>query len=96
MNAAEAETTVPAEVIKPRLNLIPRGSVPIPAQHLTAAIDVHDEILYWLMAAWADGFSGWVIDYGAWPDQRRSFWQHEEPSAGREVSPTSYPPSARN
>lgn len=70
---------VPADEIKAKLNRLPRGCAPVAAQHLTAAIDVHDEILYWLVAAWADGFSGWVLDYGAWPDQRRAFWQHEKP-----------------
>ena len=74
---ATAEGVSAAE-IKLRINLVPRGVVPVAVQHVTAAIDVHDEILYWLAAGWADGFSGWVLDYGAFPDQRRPFWTHEK------------------
>ena len=73
------DETISIEEIRGKVNLLPRGAAPIAAQHLTAAIDVHDEILYWLVCAWADGFSGWVVDYGAWPDQRRAFWQHDKP-----------------
>lgn len=47
-----------------------RGVVPPEADTLTAFIDVQGKILYWLVAAWkSDNFSGWVLDWGAWPDQ---------------------------
>ncbi len=79
-NTSEADQNVPPDMVKARLSLIPRGTVPLAAQCLTAGIDVHDEILYWLVVAWADGFTGWIVDYGAWPDQRRAHWQHEKPN----------------
>ena len=62
-----------------RLNGLPRGTVPLLAQHLTAGIDVHDETLYWTVTAWAPDFTGWVVDYGAWPEQGRAYWSHENP-----------------
>jgi phage terminase large subunit GpA-like protein len=40
------------------------------AAHLTAAIDVHDDVLYWLATAWLPDCTGYVVDYGTWPDQR--------------------------
>lgn len=46
-----------------------RGVVPIGAEHVTAYVDVQGNLLYYLVAAWADDFTGWVLDYGTWPDQ---------------------------
>lgn len=60
---------VAPKVIRSRLNGQNRGTVPIEAQRLTAFIDVHNDILYWLIIAWADDFTGYVIDYGIYPDQ---------------------------
>ena len=41
-----------------------RGVAPSDAAVLTAFIDVQKNIFYYLVAAWADGFTGSVI--GAW------------------------------
>jgi hypothetical protein len=46
-----------------------RGEVPLGANHLTMFIDVHDRLLYWMVAAWEDDFTGHVVDYGAYPDR---------------------------
>jgi hypothetical protein len=47
-----------------------RGIVPPDADTITAFIDVQQEALYWVTMAWrTSDFTGWVIDYGAWPDQ---------------------------
>ena len=55
-----------------RVNGIPRGVVPEWGQLLTAAVDVHDGLLFWMLCAWAADFSaGAIIDAGAWPRQRR-------------------------
>ena len=54
-----------------RTNDRPRAQAPKSAIYLTAFIDVHDKMLYWLVAAWAEDFTGAVIDYGTWPDQPR-------------------------
>jgi len=48
-----------------------RGEVPLGANHLTMFIDVHDRILYWCVCAWQEDFTGYVLDYGAFPDQKR-------------------------
>lgn len=50
-----------------------RGAVPGRAIHLTAFIDVGDDYMAWLVAAWESNFTGTVIDYGTWPDQGRTF-----------------------
>jgi phage terminase large subunit GpA-like protein len=47
-----------------------RGIVPPDADTLTAFIDIQGKCLYWLVVAWrSEDFTGWIVDYGAWPDQ---------------------------
>lgn len=54
-----------------RMNNRPRGEVPLKANMATLFIDVQKNLLYWMVCAWADDFTGWIIDYGAFPDQKR-------------------------
>ena len=37
-------------------------------------IDVQAKLLYYVVAAWEDDFTGYVIDYGAYPDQKRAYF----------------------
>lgn len=60
-----------ADQIAAKLNGLQRNEVPRDVQHLTAFVDVHDRLLYWLVCAWEANFTGYVIDYGCWPDQGR-------------------------
>jgi Phage terminase large subunit (GpA) len=46
-----------------------RGYVPPECVKLTAFVDVQESSLWWGVIAWTDAFGGFVIDYGAWPDQ---------------------------
>lgn len=55
--------------IAAKLNGIPRGEVPPDATKLTGFIDLQNNLLYWLVAAWSDGFTGYVVDYGTFPRQ---------------------------
>lgn len=54
-----------------RMNNRPRGEVPAAANHVTMFIDVQKNLLYWMICAWSDNFTGWIIDYGAFPNQKR-------------------------
>jgi len=60
-----------ADEISAKVSGIERRVVPPDCTHLSAFIDVQGPILYWLVAAWQDGFGGQVVDYGTWPDQKR-------------------------
>lgn len=60
-----------ADQIAAKVSGVQRGVVPAECSTLTAFIDVQGEVLYWLVAAWSDGFGGQVVDYGAWPEQKR-------------------------
>jgi hypothetical protein len=45
--------------------------IPQDAQRLTAFIDVQKDVLYYAVCAWSDNFTGYVVDYGCYPDQKR-------------------------
>jgi hypothetical protein len=45
--------------------------VPSNCTKVTAFVDVHDKVLFWVVCAWEGNFTGYVIDYGTHPDQRR-------------------------
>lgn len=57
-----------------RMNRRKRNTVPADAEHLTAFIDVQGKLLYYVVCAFADNFTGYVIDYGAFPDQKRRYF----------------------
>ncbi len=53
-----------------------RGVVPPAADTLTAFVDIQGKCLYWMVVAWrSSDFSGWIIDYGAYPDQKVAHFQ---------------------
>jgi phage terminase large subunit GpA-like protein len=41
---------------------------------LTLFIDVQQKALFWMLCGWEQDFTGYVIDYGTWPDQKRTFF----------------------
>ncbi len=84
-----------AEQIAAKVNGVEKSVAPIAAAHLTASIDVHDNLLFFAVVAWAPDFTGWVVTYGAYPDQRRRRFTLRKasptladaaPGAGREGS----------
>ena len=67
-----------AEAIAAKTNGHPRGSVPIGACHLTMFIDVQGKMLFHAAVAWEDDFTGYVLDYGTYPDQQRGYFTLRE------------------
>jgi Phage terminase large subunit (GpA) len=57
-----------------KLNTLPRGTVPLSATKITIGVDVGKVILYYVVCAWDNDFTGAVIDYGTWPDQQRRYF----------------------
>lgn len=55
-----------------KLNGLPHRTVPLACDKLTAFVDVQGKLLFYTVCAWGEGFHGAVIDYGAFPDQRRA------------------------
>ncbi|HUX16267.1 MAG TPA: terminase gpA endonuclease subunit, partial [Phycisphaerae bacterium] len=61
---------VTAAMVARRVSGLPAGRVPMDCSHVSAYIDMHDEILYWAVCAWNPAtFGGQVIDYGTFPEQ---------------------------
>lgn len=68
------EKLQPAQVAA-KINRLDRRLVPSWCDLLTAYIDVSKKLLWYGVAAWKrDDFAGAVIDYGAFPDQKRSYF----------------------
>jgi hypothetical protein len=63
-----------ADQVAAKINHMPRARVPIAGNHLTAFIDVQGKLLFYVVAAWEDDFTGYVVDYGSYPDQQRTYF----------------------
>jgi hypothetical protein len=71
--AADDDLLTP-EQIAAKTNGMPRSVAPIGCTRATAFIDVQGKLLFWLVAGWEDDFTGYVLDYGAWPAALNSAW----------------------
>lgn len=71
---SDSEGALKPADISGKLNNTPRGTIPPTATRLTAAIDVQKRVLYWVVTAWEENYTGYVIDYGAWPKQRLPYF----------------------
>ena len=60
-----------ADQIAGKINRMQRREVPIGCNHLTMFVDVQASLLFFVVAAWEDNFTGYVVDYGTFPDQKR-------------------------
>ena len=74
MVEVEGEETITADDILSKTNGYGRYEVPLDCQYITTFIDVQQKVLFWLTCAWERCFTGYVIDYGVYPDQRRAFF----------------------
>ncbi|MCI0333681.1 MAG: phage terminase large subunit family protein [Planctomycetes bacterium] len=70
--AAGDEHTV--DEIANKTNRMRRHAVPIGCNHVTMFVDVQASLLFFVVAAWEDNFTGYVIDYGSYPDQKRPYF----------------------
>ena len=61
--------------IMDKLNKYDKLIIPPDCTKITAFIDIHKNALYYLVAAWAEGFTGYIIDYGTYPDQNKSYYR---------------------
>lgn len=56
------ETALEAHELAERMIELPRGIVPIPAQRLTAAVDLGKYLAHWILVAWLPGAVGHIVD----------------------------------
>lgn len=76
-----AEEQLTLDGVSSRVNGHSRLGVPVSATHVTAFIDVQKTMLFHCIVAWDDDFTGRVIDYGEWPDQKRRFFTLNDANA---------------
>lgn len=76
-DGTDVEELTPEQICA-KVNRVPRGTVPDGATALVAMIDVHQKLLYWMVAAFARDFTGHVVDYRAWPEQRKAYFRLTE------------------
>ena len=67
----EDDSLLSVDEIAGKVNGLAHAKVPLTCDKLTMFIDVQKALLFYVVIAWDDNFSGAVIDYGAWPDQHR-------------------------
>jgi len=67
-----ADGMLTVEQVCGKVNGYKRGEVPGSATRLTMFVDVHDKLLYYCVCAWQEDFTGFIVEYGTFPDQRRS------------------------
>lgn len=70
----EDEEILSAEEISEKLNGYKRREVPIGANHVVMFIDVQGKLLYYAVAAFEEDFTGYILDYGTYPGQRRQYF----------------------
>ncbi len=63
-----------ADQIAGKVNRMQRRVVPVGCNHLTMFVDVQANLLFFVVAAWEGDFTGYVVDYGAFPDQQRPYF----------------------
>lgn len=74
-----SEFSLTADEIANKTNGHARGVLPAEASHLVIFIDVMKNALYWTAAAVADDFSGAIVDYNTFPEQKgRKYFAYSE------------------
>lgn len=51
---------------------LPKGLIPAWANRLTLGIDVQQNLLYWMVCAWGESYTGHIVEYGTFPEQRQA------------------------
>ncbi len=71
---AAEDDLLSAEQIAAKVSGHTRGEVPLGCTRLTMFVDIQAKALFYLVAAWEDDFTGYVIDYGTEPDQKQAYF----------------------
>jgi len=76
INMSEDGDQLTVRAILNRYNNLKRGIAPATATKLTAFVDIQHRILYWMVVAWEENFTGYIIDYGTTPKQKVSYFSN--------------------
>ncbi|MDO4627818.1 MAG: phage terminase large subunit family protein [Planctomycetia bacterium] len=67
----EARNLTRDEILR-KIVTVKRYTVPLECERVTCGIDIQQDCLYWVTTAWGDGFRGHVLDYGRFPEGRKT------------------------
>jgi phage terminase large subunit GpA-like protein len=70
----ETDDELTVDQIAAKFNRRPQGEVPIGCNHLTMFIDVQATLLFFVIVAWEEDFTGFILEYGTYPDQKRAYF----------------------
>jgi hypothetical protein len=62
------------ELLQTKFNNMPRLEIPTNVEKITGFIDIQGSVLFWMVCGWSMDFTGYVLDYGCWPDQRKQYF----------------------
>jgi hypothetical protein len=91
----ETSDLLSADEIAKKVNGFKKLEVPTECEKITTFVDIQQKCLYYVTTAWTQGFTGYVLDYGAYPDPKRKYFtlrditktlQRVKPGAGLEGS----------
>ena len=71
----EMSDLLSVDEIAAKVNGLKRMEVPNDAERITTFIDIQQKCLYYVTTAWTTGFTGYVVDYGAYPDQKLQYFE---------------------
>jgi len=71
---ADTVEMLTAAEISAKVSGYARREMPPAVERLTFFIDVHKQVLYWVVCAWEPSFTGYIVDYGTWPEQKANYF----------------------
>lgn len=71
---AIADLRLDADKLAVKCSGYPRGCCPAEVRWITSFVDVHDRALVWMVCGWEADFTGYILDYGTFPETRRAHW----------------------
>ena len=66
----QEDSGISEKEITEKVSGLPRGVVDDDASKLVAFVDVQKEALFYVVCCFENDYTGHIIDYGAWPDQK--------------------------
>lgn len=69
-----SEEQLSIDLVIHKLNGRKMRDVPVGCNNISMFIDVQKNLLFYMLCAWEDDFTGYIIDYGAYPDQQRRYF----------------------
>lgn len=91
LESATGSVKLSAKEIMRKLNGFAAETVPDDSAKITAAVDVHGDLLFYSVVAWNDAFTGRVIEYGTFPEQKRRYFAKSD--GGLETLARAFPGS---